>query len=708
MTRLFERARAACDDARSAGPRELYWRGWIEAANRLGLRRRWFEPPQGAAFAAALPGPARSPEALRTWLKQRPSRFFFDPTDRARYQQLLEFFPAARTRADSLLHEAVLLFGHAVTLSTPWDWHADPVSGVRWPTSAHWSRLTIAGPAGSDVRRVWERNRQRDLFVLGRAYWATGDERYAEAAAERLDRWREANPPEQGINWWSNLEVALRAIAWIWAAHVFRDAPSFTPARLWELVRLCWLAGWHLEAGLAHSMRTMPGNHVIGDAAGLAVVALALPELADAPRWQTLALTTLEGEAEAQVSADGVHREESPAYHAFVWELLCLVALLARRQDRPVPGIWRALERMAEALVLTARPDGSLPASGDDDGSVGFDLCEGSARAFAVGATAAVLFDRPDLKAAVGGPVEAILWLCGPAGLDTWSALQASSPPAVRVTDFGLAVRSSWGHDADWWFLRGGTQSAHTHADALHLEVVVGGDLILEDSGTGSYSASVDWRRHARSTRAHNTIVLDGRDQARMHRTFRWISPLRVDWRTAGPFEGGQLADAAHVGYGGHGLSHRRRVWWRPDWGWLVLDCLDGRGTHDVELRWHTRKPVSRVGAGVQVGGRIDGPAALQIVTTPPLVLAIEPAREGRPEGWIAADYMTLEPGTVVCARARLAFPVAVATLLYRGGCDGPAAVSLDTTDAGSRIRLQISDRVLDLALPDGPRLESV
>ena len=696
----------AFGDLRAAGARELYWRAWAGAVHQFGPRRRRLAPPP-AAFLAALPASARDPQALCVWLRQRPSRFLFDSTDREPYQPLVEPFPTACVRADQLLQNAVLLFGRPVRLSNPWDWHADPISSVRWPESGHWTHLSIVGPDGSDVRRVWERNRQRDLFVLGRAYWATGDERYAEAAAERLDRWREGNPPEQGINWWSNLEVAIRAIAWIWALHVFREAPSFTPARLWELVHLCWLAGRHLEGNLSHSMRTMPGNHVIGDAAGLAVVALALPELAEATRWQRTALSVLEREAEAQTGPDGAHREESPAYHAFVWELLCLVALLGRKQGVRLPNTWRALEGMAEAIVVTARPDGSLPASGDDDGAVGFDLCEGGARAFAVGAVAAVLFERPDLKAAAGEPVEAILWLCGPEGLDTWSALPAADPPGARVTGFGFAGRSSWSRNADWWFLRGGTQSAHTHADALHLEVVVGGDLILEDSGTGSYNASADWRRHARSTRAHNTIVLDGRDQARMHRTFRWISPLRVDWRTAGPFEGGQLADATHTGYGGRGLSHRRRVWWGPAWGWLVLDCLDGRGTHDVELRWHTRKPVARAGTGVQVGGGSDGPAVLQIVTAPPLALEIEPAREGRPDGWIAADYTTREPGTVVCARARLAFPVVVATLLYRGGCASPAAVSLDTTRAGLRVRLQNSDRVLDLDLPDGPRLES-
>lgn len=698
MARAFERARAAADDLRAAGPRELCWRACEEAANRLGLRQRRFPPPPAGAFEAALPAAARDPHALHAWLTQRPSRFLVDPADRHRYRAELDRFPGSRPRADLLVDNAVLLFGRPVRLAEPWNWHADPVSGAQWPPRRHWTKLSPAGPPGADVRRVWERNRQRDLFVLGRAYWATGDERYAEAAAERLDLWRASNPPEHGINWWSNLEVAVRAIAWTWALHVFRDAPAFTAPRLRELVRLCWLAGRHIERDLPRSIRTMPGNHVIGDAAGLAVVALSLPELADAPRWRRTALAVLEREAAAQVNHDGTHREESPSYHAFVWELLCLVALLARRQRVPMPQTWRAVERMAEPLLVISRPDGSLPASGDDDAAAGFDLCEGSARAFTIAATAAVLFDRADLKAAARDPVEAILWLCGPEGLEQWSALASADVPAGRITAFGAGGRSSWKPDADWWFLRGGTQSRHTHADALHLEAAVQGQVLLEDSGTGSYNASDDWRRYARSTRAHNTVVVDGRDQATMHRTFRWLSPLRVDWRKAGPFDGGWYADATHDGYRRRGIAHRRRVWWHPDWGWLVVDSLEGQGTHDVDQRWHTRGTITRFEGGVRIDGSPG--VSLLVATASPLTLDVERAVDGAAEGWLATDYLTREPGTVVSARGRLALPAVVATFL--SSQPAPVQVSLDTASGGLSVRLQAAGRVRSLDVPDG------
>jgi len=705
MTRWFERARVVFGDLRAAEPSEIYWRVWAGAASRLGVQRRRFAPPTPEAFVLALPDSAREPEALRTWLRQRPSSFLFDLGDRDRYQQLLLRFPSPSARADALLQDAILLFGSPTRLTNCWDWHADPLSGVQWPASDHWSRVSVVGPPGADVRRVWERNRHRDLFVLGRAYWATGDDRYAQAALERLSSWGDANPPEHGVNWWSNLEVAVRAIAWVWALHFFRDAPGFTAARLWELVRLCWVAGRHLEGNLVHSIRTMPGNHVVADAAGLAVLALAVPELADAPRWRSRALSVLEREADAQVTVDGTHCEESPAYHAFVWELLCLVAVLARRQSIPLPNIWRSLERMAEVLVLTARPDGSLPASGDDDASAAYDLCEEPSRAFVVGAVAAVLFGRPDLKAAVRGPVEAILWLTGPGGLDRWSALPIAEPPAPRITGFGVAVRSSWDRHADWWYMRGGTQSRHTHADALHLEIVVGGDVLVQDSGSGPYNASAEWRQYVRSTRAHNTIVVDGHDQARMHRTFRWLSPLRVDWRQAGPAAGGWYADAEHDGYRRAGLIHRRRVWWRSDWGWLVLDALDGRGTHDVELRWHTKAHAACLGGGAQIVGR--GGAVLQLVGAPPLEFDVEAATSGVDDGWLATSYTTLQPGMVVTARAHLRFPALVATFLCPHSKNEPVRLSLDTRPDGICVGLQLSDRMLTLEVPkEGPPRE--
>jgi hypothetical protein len=56
--------------------------------------------------------------------------------------------------------------------------------------------------------------------------------------------------------------------------------------------------------------------------------------------------------------------------------------------------------------------------------------------------------------------------------------------------------------------------AAHAHADALAVEVRVGGVDVLADPGTYCYAAEPTWRSYFRSTLAHNTLEVDGVDQS--------------------------------------------------------------------------------------------------------------------------------------------------------------------------------------------------
>jgi hypothetical protein len=65
---------------------------------------------------------------------------------------------------------------------------------------------------------------------LGQAYLLTGDERYAQTFVAHLDGWMGQNPPKLGVNWMSSLEVAFRAISWLWAFYFFKDSPHLSPS----------------------------------------------------------------------------------------------------------------------------------------------------------------------------------------------------------------------------------------------------------------------------------------------------------------------------------------------------------------------------------------------------------------------------------------------------------------------------------------------
>src|SRR6185369_4323 len=119
-----------------------------------------------------------------------------------------------------------------------------------------------------DVKFVWEVNRHQFFVTLARAFAYTDDERYAEACVAMARRWREANPTGTGVNWASNLEVAVRLLAWIWTIDLLQGARALSNDELRP-----WLASAaahrdHLAAHL--STFTDPTNHLIGEVAALA------------------------------------------------------------------------------------------------------------------------------------------------------------------------------------------------------------------------------------------------------------------------------------------------------------------------------------------------------------------------------------------------------------------------------------------------------
>src|SRR6185503_18896024 len=66
--------------------------------------------------------------------------------------------------------------------------------------------------------------------------------------------------------------------------------------------------------------------------------------------------------------------------------------------------------------------------------------------------------------------------------------------------------------------------AGHGHADALSVQLHAAGYPFLVDSGTFSYNLDYAWRNVFRSTRAHNTVVVDGESQSVPRDRMAWDS----------------------------------------------------------------------------------------------------------------------------------------------------------------------------------------
>src|SRR5262249_33609202 len=153
-----------------------------------------------------------------------------------------------------LAHEFDLLGSGRVALGTPLPWHDDFKTGRRWPLRYAFDIDYNDLERPSDVKVPWELSRCQHFATLGQAYWLTGDERFAREYVDEVLDWTACNPCGYGVNWACTMDVALRAISWLWGFYYLAGSAACRSARVrGALLRALYLHGEFVAANLERS-----------------------------------------------------------------------------------------------------------------------------------------------------------------------------------------------------------------------------------------------------------------------------------------------------------------------------------------------------------------------------------------------------------------------------------------------------------------------
>jgi hypothetical protein len=570
--------------------------------------------------------------------------------------------------ADAVMAGRWNVFGHNFdTSAADPDWHRDPRSGIRFDPTRYCFDVPYRDPSRvGNVKCLWEPSRLHHATLLAAAFHAGGDPRHAERAAEHLRSWWRRNPPLRGIHWLSGIELGMRLIAWVWTRRLlagwsgvealFERNPDFL-RQIEQHER--WLAALYSRGSSAN-------NHLIAEAAGLFIAATAFRGPLSERRAR-LAQGILEQEAVSQTFPDGMNRELAFGYHGYVLGLLLLAAVEGEAGGRPMSDdFWRILTRMSDALAANLSPDagGNLmpPRQGDGDDAW------------------ALMVDAPE-----DGPWAPLLDLCGAliGARDWWPkpqhrALLAALVPQVaagrRLDDPRPARRPNRFAEAGITFLRGGALScrvdhgphgflstcAHGHADALSFELAIGGRPVLIDPGTYCYQGEAEWRRYFRGTGAHNTLELDGADQAVQGGTFLWSTQMTSWVESATGIDDGPVAEltVAHDGYRRLPAKATHIRQFRLDRtasALSIADRIEADAPVAVRLAFHLHPAVTvKLEAGrAQLRA---GDAALAVLDLPDaLRWQAHSGAENPPLGWYSPEFGEKEPCTALVGSGTLA-----------------------------------------------------
>lgn len=482
--------------------------------------------------------------------------------------------------ADGILANHIPLFSRICEFGDPIDWHLECASGTRAAPRFYRDIGFLDVGSVGDNKYIWELNRHNYFMFLGKAYWFSGDRRYFEKWKADIRSWIEANPYNVGINWASSLELAIRAVNWIWSSCFFIDELQEDRAFLAELCRTIRLHATHIERHLSYVFS--PNTHLTGEALGLLYIGASFPFMERAGRWVALGNRILESELPKHILDDGGYFEMATYYHKYTIDFYLHYLLLNGGPGRVDPRIVSRMRLMVLHLLGLAEADGTIPLLGDSDGGqlLFFNLAKNNIRG-SCAAAAALLGDGRVKHLCGPGDSEELVWLLGPAGAERYRSLPETplvSYHAINL-DTGL-FRFRTGPGAEDTSLlidcgpHGWKACGHAHSDLLSFEWISRGAKVVVDPGTYTYTGSKLVRDRSRMSQSHNTITINDESQSTPGDVFKWKTIARPTYARALAAGEAGFFEGEHDAYEKFGCRHQRSVIFLGDDLTYVVDLL--------------------------------------------------------------------------------------------------------------------------------------
>lgn len=502
---------------------------------------------------------------------------------------------------------------------------------------------------------------------LARRYAHSGDARYLEGLFSLIDGWIESTP----VGFIAVDVTARRMQNWLYAWYLLEKyKPGTVPEPMARrmLESLCRQCDYVLE-NLAPAR-----NHRTLELYAVFLMSLLFPDEDVQGAWRTTTVREMTGNILSDLRRDGVHCEQSTDYHHIVLRSYLLFVRLAGTAGVELPeSVHERIQAALDFSMHLHRPDGLIPALSDSDSKDYRYLLAWSAERYG---------RRDHLFVATSG-------LSGEAPLAQHRVFDQSGHAFLR---------SAWRSDEPFADARYLVFDAgpvgdgnHGHLDALSIELSGFGRPLVVDPGRYTYDekGDINWRARFRGTAAHNTVTVDGSDQAiyrqgPTRRKVRLPHPQAslVDRALSGtvPYLHGKVTSPCYA------AVHHRHIWFIQERYWVVLDRLQSTSLHRYQQRWQLTPDaqdtvcVSR-GAGT---ASVASARLTMLVAQPDIDIGIEPS-------FVSRDYGIRHSAPQVVCSAR-ATSTSFVTLVY------------PENDCASRLQAFSSGRTSEFDVEDDQR----
>lgn len=400
-----------------------------------------------------------------------------------------------------------------------------------WPTDQCSYDISISQREDiGDIRTNWELNRHYQFAGMAKSFYVTGDFSILEELQELFYDWNNKNHFLCGVEWTSAMEIAIRVNSWIYTYcflnKAFEKYNLENNKILKDISRgIIVMADYIVKHRAKYSSAN---NHLIVEMYAVGMSGIFF----DYKPWEKLAFNILTEELPRQNYADGVNKEMSLHYQSFVMEAYGLLMLEMKHNHIKIPQIWEEyLLNMSEFMCDCCGEYGETVVFGDNDEGKILDLSgeHFDHYRYVLDLMGSVL---PKRYSKMENIHENLCWILEEDSQD--SVLQKHcyySPEVKCYKEGGYTLWRSKNNKVligiDHADLGFGSLAAHGHADALSFQMFIEGTPVFVDPGTYNYHVPKKTRDEFRATKNHNTVCVDGENQAEILGPFLWGNRYR-------------------------------------------------------------------------------------------------------------------------------------------------------------------------------------
>lgn len=366
-----------------------------------------------------------------------------------------------------------------------------------------------------ELQHLWRYNLHYFEYLFQLAYRyknETDNERYFDKYRYLICNWIDNNPMPLGDGW-HPYTISLRVTNWICTYEVFKERIVKDKQFESKLIDSLYEQYKYLQHNLE---KDVLGNHYFENIKALIVGSLFFKE----SRVKDKFIKELLIQLRKQILKDGMHFELSPMYHKIMLEDLIKITYWLQEEKEYIQLV-EYVQNMLDVAYSFEKNTNKTPAFNDSADRI-------SKTCVALISSCKTCFGiQPALKEELE---ESGFYIIN----DTIKKV---------IYDVGEVCPS---------YL-----PAHGHCDALSYELSIGGQAVIVNSGTYKYESG-EWRDYFRSTKSHNTVVIDNKEQSQYWGSFRIAKRISQVKRAQFMHSGVQVYAGAYRTY--QGDKHKRYI----------------------------------------------------------------------------------------------------------------------------------------------------